>query len=157
MTSDRLCIVCVRQGRVELHHLAGRACQPWLVAPVCVPCHRFLHARLAAAGINLKTLTPTPSARSWAVLRGTSDTIATAFSVCGEPVPAATLAGWAHDIGRLLVGIEPGIVTPRPAIALGITRLPSRRLTTTQRGHQASLLVELSEQARHALDEEGRG
>jgi hypothetical protein len=150
------CIVCARPGRVELHHLAGRACQPWFVAPVCVPCHRFLHARLVAAGINLKTLTPTPTMRAWTVLRGTSDTIAAAFSVRGQLAPAATLAGWAHDIGRLLVRIEPGIATLRPTIALGITPPPRRRLTPAQRTHQASLLGELAAQARHALDDERR-
>jgi hypothetical protein len=156
MTTGR-CIVCARAGRVELHHLAGRACQPWLVAPVCVPCHRFLHARLAAAGINLKTLTPSPTARSWAVLRGTSDTIAVAFSVRGQPAPAATLAGWAHGVGRLLVRIEPGIAVMRPAIALGITAPRTRRLITAERGHQAGLLVELAGRACHALDDQRPG
>lgn len=152
-----VCIVCVRIGRIELHHLAGRVYQSWLVVPVCVPCHRFLHGRLAAAGIDLKAPVETPTVRAWALLRGTSDVLAAAFLVRGQPGPAATLAGWSHDLGDLLALAEAGVIVPRPLITLGLSPPRPRRLTPTQETTQAGLLRELAADAQHALDDEHGG
>jgi hypothetical protein len=78
-----------------------------LVAWTCPRCHRYLHGRLAAGGIDLRHPTLSPAVRAWAVTRGVSEAIAAALFVLDQPDAGAALRFQARRVGRLLVATGP--------------------------------------------------
>ena len=151
MTGGAYCIVCWSSGRLQLHHLAGRVYARSLVAWVCPGCHRYLHGRLAAGGIDLRNATLVPAVRGWAVTRGVSETFAAALVVLDRPAAARELRFQARRVGRILVANSPVYLelSPRPL---------SGRLCPGPSGsspaafdHTASLLA-LAREAAHTFD-----
>lgn len=54
MTASTICVTCGRSGRVEAHHVAGRANHPNVTVDVCPECHRlYLTTWQYAAGVLL--------------------------------------------------------------------------------------------------------
>jgi hypothetical protein len=151
VTGGGYCIVCWSSGRLQLHHLAGRIYARCLVAWVCPGCHRYLHGRLAAGGIDLRRPTLVPAVRAWAVARGVSETFAAALVVLDRPAAAEELRFQARRVGRILVATSPVCagLSPRPL---------SGRLCPVPLGpspavfdHAAALLA-LAREAAHTLD-----
>ncbi len=153
--TPRLCIVCGAVGRLQLHHLAGRAYAMRLVAWTCPRCHRYLHGRLAAGGIDLRQPTLSPVVRAWAVTRGVSETIAAALVVLDHPDSAAALQRQARKVGRLLVASSPvcQALSPRP-LAGWHSLLPAVDAGGLDRAEHAAEVVALAHAAAHHFDPE---
>ncbi|MGW5649311.1 hypothetical protein ACWEV3_36965 [Saccharopolyspora sp. NPDC003752] len=69
MMVSTVCVACGQSGRVEAHHIAGRANHPTATVNVCPECHRlFLTVWQYAAGVPLDHQTPRTHAdrfRAW--------------------------------------------------------------------------------------------
>ena len=83
----------------------------------CRRCHTYLHARLAAGGIDLRRAELVPAVRAWAVTRGTSETIAAALVVLDQPCRRRA-ARPARAVGQLLAAPQPvcEALSPRPLV-----------------------------------------
>jgi hypothetical protein len=153
--TPRLCIVCGAAGRLQLHHLAGRAYAMRLVAWTCPRCHRYLHGRLAAGGIDLRHPTLSPAVGAWAVTRGVSETIAAALVILDQDDSAAALRLQARRVGRLLVATSPvcEALSPRP---LAGRRCPSPAVPVEglDRAEHAATVMAVAHAAAHHFDAE---
>lgn len=152
----RRCIVCGAIGQLQWHHLAGRVYALRLGDWVCRGCHTYLHARLAAGGIDLRHPTMTPAVRGWAVTRGVSETFAAALTCLGGAEAAAEMRSRARWVGGILVASQPVCAALSPRPLTGRRYAPPVWDPTADFSRQAEALLVLAHRARRVFDEEGR-
>jgi hypothetical protein len=155
--TPRSCIVCGSPGPLQWHHLAGRAYALRLGAWACRGCHSYLHARLAAGGIDLRHPTLTPAVRAWAVTRGVSETFAGALTCVGAAEAAAELRSRARSVGRVLVASQPVCVALSPRPLTGQRHPHPVQDPDADPSRQAEALLELANRAQHVFDDEEEG
>jgi hypothetical protein len=151
----RFCIICGRAGPLQFHHLAGRAYAPRLGAWACRRCHTYLHARLAAGGIDLRHAVGEPHVRAWAVLRGVSETVAAALAILREPTAAAVLRARAREVSLILVSTAPAsqALSPRPLLGRGCPPPVRPRTDAADPAAHAEALLAVARRSAHAFDQ----
>jgi hypothetical protein len=117
-----ICAICGYSADIENHHSAGKANFSELTVPTCISCHRELHKRLTACGVELHAGAPrTPADRLRALVVGFSELHRLHLERHPNPMFPAQVAGLlgrvlSREMDRLEPADRPGRWLPDPTV-----------------------------------------